>query len=80
MNCYICQPDDPNAAGEGCESCDRAAMESRQQEWEEFRDAAHAKGLCEFSGMRVTQCQRTICDCFESPDGAAEIERRAGLR
>lgn len=21
--CYICQPDNPNADGEGCEACDR---------------------------------------------------------
>lgn len=49
-------------------------------EWEAFRDACHAKGECEFSGLRVTQCQRTICDCFESPEGAMAIERKAGLR
>lgn len=49
-------------------------------EWEAVRDECHSRGLCEFSGQRVTQCQRTICDCFESPEGAAEIERKAGLR
>lgn len=54
--------------------------DTRSEDWEEFKAQCHAKGLCEFSGMRVSHCQRTICDCFETPEGAAEIERKAGLR
>jgi hypothetical protein len=56
-----------------------ADKDKQRIEWEEWRDIAHSKGLCEFSGMRVTRCQRSICDCFETPEGAAEIERKANL-
>ena len=51
--------------------------DEQAREWEAFVATSHAKGLCEFSGMRVTKCQRTICDCFETPEGAALIERNA---
>ena len=47
--------------------------------WDAFVAASNANGLCEFSGMRVTKCVRTICDCFETPEGASQIERNAGL-
>ena len=56
------------------------AKDEQKAQWEAFTREQHAKGLCEFSGMRVTECQRTICDCFESREGAIEIERKAGLR
>lgn len=49
-------------------------------DWERFVKECHAKGVCEFSGMRVTQCVGSICDCFETYEGAVAIERKAGLR
>lgn len=51
-----------------------------KREWEEFTAQCHAKGLCEFSGLLATRCVQSICDCFETMDGAIEIERKAGLR
>ena len=54
-------------------------VDPRQQEWDDFVKKSHAKGLCEFSGLRVTRCVRSICDCFETMEGAKEIERKAGL-
>lgn len=54
-------------------------MDSQEAEWKSFVKASHAKGECEFSRMRVTECQRSICDCFETPEGAKAIERKAGL-
>lgn len=61
-------------------SDDDKTLDVQGHEWDAFVSASHAKGLCEFSGMRVSRCVRTICDCFETPEGAAAIERRAGLR
>ena len=55
-------------------------IHEQEVQWEAHVKSHHAKGLCEFSGLRVTQCQKTICDCFETPEGAREIERKAGLR
>ena len=54
--------------------------DAQRVEWEAFVAEQHAKGLCEFSGMRVTECQRSICDCFETPVGAIAIEVAAGVR
>jgi hypothetical protein len=56
---------------------DVAAM---KVDWDRFVATCHAKGQCEFSGLRVTQCVNSICDCFETIEGAQEIERKAGLR
>lgn len=56
---------------------EEASYEAQRIEWEAFTAAQHAKGLCEFSGLRVTRCVASICDCFETPEGAAEIERQA---
>jgi hypothetical protein len=52
-------------------------MDEQERQWKAFVAEQHAKGRCEFSGLRATQCQRTICDCFETPEGAAEIEQKA---
>lgn len=51
--------------------------ERQEREWKAFVAEQHAKGLCEFSGLRVTRCVESICDCFETPEGAAEIERKS---
>jgi hypothetical protein len=50
---------------------------TQRQQWQAFAAAQHARGRCEFSGLGVSECVRTICDCFETPEGAAEIERKA---
>jgi hypothetical protein len=57
-----------------------AEWAAQQAEWEDWAAGQLAKGLCEFSGLRVSDCVGSICDCFETPEGAAEIERKAGLR
>lgn len=54
--------------------------DSQKEEWEAFVKASHARGKCEFSGMGIVTCQSTICDCFETPEGAKAIERKAGIR
>jgi hypothetical protein len=51
--------------------------DEQRREWEAFVASQHAKGLCEFSGLRVTRCVASVCDCFETPERAAEIERLA---
>lgn len=51
--------------------------DQQRKDWEAFTAAQHAKGLCEFSGMRVSRCVGSVCDCFETPEGAAKIERQA---
>lgn len=54
--------------------------EAQLLEWEAFVAKCHAEGRCEYSGLMVSRCVQSICDCFETPEGAAEIERKAGLR
>ena len=54
--------------------------DAQQVQWDQFVDKCRAKGLCEFSGLRATRCVQSICDCFETSEGAMEIERKAGLR
>lgn len=51
--------------------------DSQRREWEAFVAEQHARGRCEFSGLRVSACVASICDCFETPEGAARIEREA---
>lgn len=53
---------------------DKAAQE---RDWKEHVARCHADGHCEFSGMNIVKCQRTICDCFETAEGAAEILKNA---
>lgn len=59
------------------EACGQGAPCEVVKDWAAFTQAAHDQGRCEFSGMRVTECVASICDCFETPEGAREIERRA---
>jgi hypothetical protein len=54
-------------------------VSAQGSEWRRFVASQHAAGRCEFSGLRVTHCVRTLCDCFETLDGALRIERQAGL-
>ena len=44
-------------------------------EWERFVREQHAEGFCDASGLRAGFCVRSICDCFETSEGAAAIER-----
>ena len=54
-----------------------ACVGGQRRQWGQHTEACHAKGLCEFSGLRVTACVRSICDCFETEEGAIAIERKA---
>jgi hypothetical protein len=54
-----------------------SAEAERRREWERFVSSQHAKGLCEFSGLKASRCVASVCDCFETPEGAAKIEAEA---
>lgn len=56
----------------------RTDPDEQRRQWEAWVAEQRAKGLCEFSGLPVTQCQATICDCFETPEGALKIEVDSG--
>lgn len=52
-----------------------AEIDAQRIEWEAFARAQHAKGFCEFSGLKARRCLRSICDCFETEENAAAMER-----
>jgi hypothetical protein len=52
-----------------------AESDAQRIEWEAHARAQHAKGICEYSGLRARSCVRSICDCFETPENAAAMER-----
>lgn len=52
--------------------------EYQKAQWEAFVEEQHAKGQCEFSGKEIRECQRTICDCFETVEGAEKIAAEKG--
>lgn len=52
----------------------------QERQWNEHVAKSRAKGLCEFSGLRATSCVRSICDCFETLEGAEAIVRAAAGR
>lgn len=56
------------------EQLERFAQEA---DWRAHVVEAHSRGACEFSGLGVTECVQSICDCFETLEGAARIEAEA---
>jgi hypothetical protein len=51
-------------------------MDDQQMvEYAIFYDAEYAKGRCAASGMTITACKRTICDCFDYEDTHGESQR-----
>lgn len=53
----------------------QAESDQQRIEWERFVREQHAKGICDASGLRARSCVRSICDCFETEEGAAAMER-----
>ena len=47
--------------------------DEQRAEWEAFVRDAHGKGNCESSGLDALTCYRSICDCFETEEGARDI-------
>lgn len=62
---------------DGCCHCEQEPVDEQGVQWAAHVAEQRAKGRCEFSGMRVSVCVNMICDCFETPEGAAAIERAA---
>lgn len=38
----------------------------QKRQWDDYADEQRAKGLCEFSGLGIHSCHRSICDCFDA--------------
>ena len=45
-----------------------AESAEQRRQWDEHTAKARAKGECEFSGLPIHSCHRTICDCFDAWD------------
>lgn len=52
-------------------------MDKQEEDWLKFVAKERDHGRCEYSGLRATECVATICDCFETMEGALEIEKNA---
>ena len=38
--------------------------DAQERQWAEHVKKARAQGRCEFSGLQVHSCHRSVCDCF----------------
>ena len=55
----------------------QAHVENLWLDWQAHVEDCRTRGVCEFSGLKPTECVQSICDCFETLEGAKALEKEA---
>ena len=42
--------------------------DQQEREWVAYAAKQRAQGRCEYSGLEIHSCHRSICDCFDAWD------------